>query len=103
LRLRLVEQLILSYEMVIRNNARRQVSRVTDILEPEHRIPPLDALIIPKAIPECKTIHSLISRLLRRSLICHIVSQVSKRYQGGFMLKYRHGFKQKYRGHSVPT
>ena len=69
------------YRTVIRNDARRQVSRITDIIEPEHSIPPLDALIIPKAFPECKTNTYLISRLLRCFFISHIVSQGSKRYQ----------------------
>lgn len=42
---------------------------------------PLDALSIPKAISECKTIHNLFANLLRCLVIRHIVPQNCNVYQ----------------------
>src|SRR5579859_5040270 len=100
----------MSYRTVIRNNACRQASHAMDTIEPEHNIPPLDALIIPKAFPECKAIHNLFSRLLRCFLsvtLYHRGTRDTRRCQefkvigksDQFMLQYTHGFKRYYKGH----
>ena len=50
----------LPYRTILRNDARRHEAMLKPYKAPECKIPPLDALIIPKAGHECKTLSALL-------------------------------------------
>jgi len=63
-----------SYRTVIRNDARTQGTLDTNTMRVrKRRIPPLDVLIIPNAIPECKTIRYLFANFSDGFYLSHYI------------------------------